>query len=296
MSSAVLAAELECACALARRAGAAALHHYDGAFAVEHKPGGKGPVTAADREANEIIVRGLRDAFPRDGILAEESAETHAPEGRADKTRLWCIDPIDGTREFVDHTGQFVVMVGLAIGGRARLGVVFDPLRDVMWRGVLAEGSDGNHLAELVRAGEVFSLRPSGRRDFTEARVVVSRHGAGRAVQHLCARLGMRHLLPVGSVGLKVGHLACGDAEIYVCASDQVHEWDTCGPEAILRAAGGRMTDLFGAPLRYNKEVTHTPRGMLATNGPMHAPLIAAIEQLAPQAPGLRRMRTLDPA
>lgn len=293
MSAVALTAELECACALAREAGVAAQRHYGRALAVEHKPGGSGPVTAADREANDIIVRGLRAAFPGDAVLAEESADSHAPGGRVGNERLWCVDPIDGTREFIDQTGQFVVMVGLSIGGEARLGVVYDPCQDTMWRGIVRRGEP--HLAELWRAGEVAPLRPSRTDDAGAARVVVSRHGAGRAVQHLCARLGIGTLLPLGSVGLKVGALARGDAEIYVCASDRVHEWDTCGPEAILRAAGGTVTDLFGASLRYNKGVTHTPRGMLATNGPLHDEVLGAIAAAAPAAPGLRRMRAIDP-
>ena len=291
MSTASLSAELAHADRLARLAGAVALRYYGKSPAVEHKAGGKGPVTVADREANEVIVDGLRRAFPDDGVLAEESFDTHRLASRAHRPRLWCVDPIDGTREFIDETGHFVVMVGLAVAGKARLGVVYDPLGDVMFRGVLAE--DGPHLAELVERGVARPLRPTQLAVPAEARMVVSRHGAGRAVQQLCAQLGTRALLPVGSVGLKVGWLADGRAEIYVCASDRVHEWDTCGPEAILRAAGGRVTDLFGAPLQYNKAVTHTPRGMLATNGPLHPALLRAIEAATPEATGLRRMRGL---
>src|SRR5208283_4814651 len=81
-------------------------------------------VTAADREANAIIVAGLAETFPKDAILAEESAATY---NRRSHARLWCIDPLDGTRELIAHNGQFAVMIGLAISGRARLGVVYQP-------------------------------------------------------------------------------------------------------------------------------------------------------------------------
>src|SRR5688572_15348340 len=110
-----LSRELEVALALARRAGAAVLEHYAAEIEVEFKdPGESDPVTHADRAANAIIVDGLAAAFPGDGILAEESTDSAA---RLSKRRLWCVDPLDGTREFVEKNGQFVVMIGLAVDG-----------------------------------------------------------------------------------------------------------------------------------------------------------------------------------
>lgn len=286
--------ELHVAATLARAAGKAALAHYKSGVAVTYKEGGCGPVTAADQEANALIVEGLAEHFPDDAILAEESPSSHAPSGRRTRRRLWCVDPIDGTREFIEQTGQFAVMLGLAIDGTARLGVVYEPVTDTLWQGVI--GEDGRRgAAEVHRAGTVRSLSVSRQDHPPEARMMVSPRGPGRAAHHVGEILGVHRTQALGSVGLKVAWLASGQAELYVCATDKVHEWDTCGPEAILRAAGGEVTDLFGERLRYNKEDTHVVRGMLASNGALHPALVAAVATALPEAPGLQRMKALTP-
>src|SRR5207249_9332539 len=90
-------------------------------------------VTAADREANDLIVRRLAAEFPDDGILAEESVDT---EERLTKARVWLIDPMDGTKNFVQRDGDFAVQIGLAVDGESVVGVVFQPVRDVLYRAV----------------------------------------------------------------------------------------------------------------------------------------------------------------
>ena len=252
--------ELGVAIELARKAGANILQHYAEDFAVDYKTGDD-PVTQADRDANQIIVEGLHAAFPEDGVLAEESGGS---VDRASKKRLWCVDPLDGTREFVDRNGQFVVMIGLAIDGEARLGVVYQPTEDVLWAGYGEE-------AFVEERGVRHPLRPSKQTVMREAVVVASRSHLSKTVKLIADTMGVARVDQVGSVGLKMARVASAQADIYLSASDQTHEWDACAPEAILRAAGGRVTDTFGDPLRYNKADTRTPRGMLATNGLLHA-------------------------
>jgi 3'(2'), 5'-bisphosphate nucleotidase len=263
----VLATELEVAKALAVRAGEAVLRHYHPGVAVEFKGKGESdPVTAADREANHLIVEGLARAFPADAVLAEESAP---PPDRQRHSRLWCVDPVDGTREFIDHNGQFCVMIGLAIDGEARLGVVYQPTEGVLWW-----GADGRACRE--RAGEVTPLSPSRTTDPRRALLVVSRSHRSRTVSRVAAALGLESETPLGSVGLKVARVASGEADLYLSFSVDTREWDACAPEALLRAAGGRMTDLLGDPLRYNKDTADTPRGLLASNGALHVAAVAA--------------------
>ncbi|MEO1172302.1 MAG: inositol monophosphatase family protein, partial [Myxococcota bacterium] len=127
--------ELEVACDLARQAGDVIRRHYADADGVEidYKQGDKSnPVTNADMDANALIVAGLSAAFPDDAILAEESAD---PESRVSARRLWCVDPLDGTAEFIKRNGEFVVMIGLAIDGEARAGVVYQPTEDELFWG-----------------------------------------------------------------------------------------------------------------------------------------------------------------
>ena len=119
---------------LARQAGAVLLEHYYSPFLVEQKVNALDEleeVTAADREANELIVGRLQKEFPDDGILAEESTDN---EHRLEKDRVWLIDPMDGTKNFINRDGDFAVQIGLAVGGESVLGVVYQPVRDVLYR------------------------------------------------------------------------------------------------------------------------------------------------------------------
>ncbi len=268
--------ELEVARELARRAGALAMAKRDTAT-VSYKNGdSSNPVTNADREANELIVEGLRKAFPHDGILAEESADDAADKTRRRGIkRLWCVDPIDGTREYVAKQDQFAVMIGLAQDGAAHLGVVYHPPSDTMlW---------GGPAGAFVQSGKLAVARTqvSLRADGPSAIAMISRSHPSRTVLELLAELHITQHRPMGSVGLKMAEIALGRADVYISLSTQTHEWDACGPEAILRAAGGQVSDACGEPLLYNKANTITPRGILATNGHLHPLCATALTALA---------------
>jgi len=267
------ACELQVATQLARTAGAAILKVYAQQNPqVDYKGKGEAdPVTAADREANALIVAGLTKAFPHDGILAEESV---LDPGRHTKERLWCVDPLDGTREFIEKNGQFVVMIGLAIAGRSRLGVVYQPTTGILFAGC-------NQEAWMDHNGQRTVLKPSAESIPSRARLVVSRSHRSATVAKLSESLNITNERPLGSVGLKATQVALAAADLYVSVSTQTHEWDACAPEAILTAAGGRMTDCLGNPLCYNKPTTQTPHGILATNGALHAVMVAALAPIA---------------
>ena len=132
--------ELSIALALARQAGAAILDFYEGPLDIQQKAGAddREPVTQADKVANEIIVERLLQEFPDDGILAEESIDT---AHRLDKSRVWMIDPLDGTNGFIDGNGDFAVQIGLTENGECVLGVVYQPLTGVLYRAVRGGGA-----------------------------------------------------------------------------------------------------------------------------------------------------------
>src|SRR6185295_18463396 len=132
--------ELRVACELARVAGAAILEHYEGPLNIEQKTSADDiePVTQADTIANELIVTRLKREFPDDGILAEESVDT---EHRLDKARVWMVDPLDGTNGFIDGNGDFAVQIGLVENAVCVLGVVYQPLSNVLYRAVLGAGT-----------------------------------------------------------------------------------------------------------------------------------------------------------
>lgn len=261
--------ELNIVEALVRQAGLTVRRLYQEGVAVGWK-GHNDPVTAADHAANEVLLSGLRAAFPDDGFLSEESADDLS---RLHRPRVWMIDPLDGTREFIDGLPEFSIMVGLAVEGKPVLGVVYQPVADLLYRGA-PEG-----VAEVVRCGEIAPLSVSERADPATMRLVASRSHRHPLVDDVCRRLGIQQERPSGSVGLKIGLLATGECDLYIHPAPGLKEWDTCAPEAILRAAGGVVTDSWGQPLQYNKPNVRQRQGLLASNGLSHAQIVAAVTE-----------------
>ena len=230
---------------LARQAAEILLHHRWAGFQTEHKTSADDPVTIADREASELIVAGLRAAFPADGILSEEL--TDGPE-RLSRARVWIIDPIDGTREYVDGRPDYCVSIGLALDGQAVLGVVLAPEHAELFSGVVGEGVWKNG----HRTG--FSTRPP--------------HGSIIAVSDTeytreLHRYPLPNMQPSGSIALKMARIAAGEADATFTMSPR-SEWDIAAGMALIRAAGGSTTRRDGSPIRLNQERPHVLRGLLA--------------------------------
>jgi 3'(2'), 5'-bisphosphate nucleotidase len=181
------------------------------------------------------------------------------------------VDPLDGTREFIKRNGEFAVMIGLAVEGCARLGVVFRPVTAELFAGVVEQE------AWLEKAGEKIPMRVSGETRPAHLRLVTSRSHRHRLVDEMRRRLAISEESRIGSVGIKVGLLVTQQADIYLEPSGMTKAWDSCAPEAILRAAGGRMTDLVGTPLRYSPRDVQNRQGLVATNGACHDTVISAI-------------------
>lgn len=253
--------ELEVAIRLAREAGHAILGYYDAPADVELKAASE-PVTVADKAANALIVSGLLAAFPDDGILAEESPDTAA---RLAHERLWVIDPMDGTKEFIKKNGEFSVMIGLALDGTASLGVVYQPTEDRLFYGVLGEGA-----FVVEKGGEPRQVTVSEIVEPSEMCVAISRSHRSEQVDAVRAALGIEREVRSGSVGLKIGLVCERTCDLYIHPSPATKQWDTCAPEAVLVAAGGRMTDLVGNPFVYNRQDLYNRNGILATNGRSH--------------------------
>jgi 3'(2'), 5'-bisphosphate nucleotidase len=270
--------ELRVGVELARRAGEAALAFYGKPLRVEHKEEFDEPVTQADRTANELIVRGLREAFPEDGILAEESVDTSRRLGRE---RVWMIDPIDGTKAFIAGSGDFAVQVGLAVGGTSVLGILYAPATDVLYWAARGHGAWVLRPTSEADAGaKAERLRVTGETELGGMRLAESRSHRGPRMESLVRALGVRAEVKCHSVGIKVGLLVEAQADLYIHLSPKTKQWDTCAPEAVLAEAGGRMTDLWGEPLRYNTEDVLNRNGLVASNGAAHDAVIARIAAL----------------
>lgn len=269
-----LETELEVATRLARAAAAQILDVRARARAsAREKPDAQGPVTEADLAADRLVYEGLRAAFPNDIVVTEERWRTG--EHIALHPRVWFVDPLDGTEDFIAGTPDYAVMIGLVREGRAVLGVVAQPETGLVWRAI-NEGvprcerldAEGRKVSLDVRARV---LPASGR-----PRAAVSRSHPSALVRFLADELGVSTVVK-GSVGLKIASIVDGDADVYLSASERIKVWDTAAPQAILEAAGGSMSALAGAPLRYEGPAAH-PGGVCAA-----IPVARAL--LAPQIP-----------
>lgn len=272
-----LGAELATAIELARRAGEEVMRFRGGELGVELKAGDE-PVTLADRRASEIIVAGLRERFPDDPLISEELPP--AP-GALGAPRLWLVDPIDGTKDFIRGSEGFSVMIGLIRAGRPALGVVYQP---AVARTFFATPDGGAH---VLTGSELAPLRVSDVARAGDVRLVASASHRDPALDQVKGALGIANEMNVGSVGIKLSLIALGVRDLYVNPVAKTKIWDTCAPEAILTAAGGTLSDLFGAPIDYGE--LRQLRGLVASNGRVHDEVIA---KLAPLFPHLRPART----
>lgn len=255
--------ELAVALGLARDAGKAIMTIFDEGFEIEEKSTGSlssEPVTIADRISSKIIVAGLTSAFPGDAVLSEE--EPDDTERRLSKKRVWMVDPLDGTRGFIEKAADFAVQIGLTENGLPILGVVFQPVKDVLYFGFKGAGA---FVTKDKKDPE--RLRVSGRTDFRKMTVAVSRTHRSPKMGRLVEHFGFDGEFPHGSVGLKVGLLAEKKADVYIHLSPHTKFWDTAAPQIILEEAGGFLTDIFGGPITYDTRDVQNHNGILAGCG-----------------------------
>lgn len=252
--AALLAETLRAAVDAAKEAGAAIRGYYKDAYTVKDK-GQDNPLTDADLASDRILAQRLR----RDdwGWLSEESVDDPV---RLTREFAWIIDPLDGTKEFTLGIPEFVVSVGLVHRGRAVLGVLYNPIHDELFAGVVGQGAT-----------------------FNGAACTVSAHPGLDAARIVCSRTEMKkgmfdqwtdriRLQPVGSVAYKFGRVAAGQAEATFTPQPR-NEWDICAGVALVLAAGGRCTNRLGEPYVFNRP-DPLVNGVCATNGAVHADIL----------------------
>ena len=234
---------LEIALRAALAGGEAVMRVYGDAFEVTQKDD-KTPVTAADIASERVIVEMLTAAYPDIPVVSEETV----PEGgfASPAARFWCVDPLDGTREFVARNGEFAVLVGLVEHGRPVLGVVHGPALDVTY---VAYGA-----GTAMRRQGSGAFEPIRARAPANDGVVVVHSRSHENSRRLAEYFEGRPVLDRQKCGsaLKFGVLAAGEADCYPRFGTTM-EWDTAAGQAVLEAAGGHVFSLTGEPLGYGK-------------------------------------------
>lgn len=236
---------------LSIRAGEAILEIYATDFEHERKAD-TSPVTAADIAAETVIEEGLAHFAPDIPLVAEEAAS----EGRIPDIsggRFWLVDPLDGTREFISRNGEFTVNIALIENGRPVLGIIHAPALGLTYTGAASLG------ATFRKTGEATPRRITVRPASVEGVTIVAsrRHGDPEAIDRLLRGHPVSDRKTTGS-SLKFCLVASGDADVYP-RFGRTMEWDTAAGQAVLEAAGGRVTDAHGTPLTYGKAGFENP-------------------------------------
>jgi len=231
---------------LAQRAGSAIMQVYGTDFTVQEKADNS-PLTEADMAAHRLIVSELERRTPNIPVLSEESASIPF-ETRRQWRRYWLIDPLDGTREFVKRNGEFSVNIALIADHQPVLGVIHAPVT-----GLTYYGQPGKGAFRRERKGATMAIQVQ-RRHRSPIQVAGSRSHAGHRLKRFLHNLEPHRIIRMGSA-LKSCLVAEGTADIYPRLGP-TSEWDTAAAQAIVEAAGGRITGTDMAPLRYNTKAS----------------------------------------
>jgi myo-inositol-1(or 4)-monophosphatase len=240
--------ELEVALAAAREAAQILARHYErGAKSWDKSE--DNPVTVADLDSDRAIARHLREAFPGDALLSEETLSDPA---RTQCSRVWIVDPMDGTKEFTQRIPEFGVSIALCERGEPVVGVIANPAQDVaVWA---ARGSG------CFRDGA--RVEVSRCRDLASAVVIASRTEISRR-QFEPYQGWFKEIRPVGSIAWKLACVACGEGDLNISVAPK-NEWDVCAGDLLVREAGGALLGFDGTPRRYNQADPLIGAGMAA--------------------------------
>src|SRR3990170_1943574 len=221
------------------------------------------PLTEADIKSNNVIQKIISQlGYP---ILSEESIDD---KKRLASDKIWIVDPLDGTTDFVKQTGEFTIMISLVEGNRPILGVIYWPIKDTLY---LAQKDQG---AFQSSNGNWSKLSVSNVSELTKCRVVGSRYHISVQEQNLLKHLNVSQFTSKGS-SLKVVDVSSGNADLYFTMTNKIKQWDTCASYCLITEAGGKMTDMFGNDLEYNTEKLNHENGLLVSNGLIHNGVIS---------------------
>jgi myo-inositol-1(or 4)-monophosphatase len=252
--------ELETARKLAVEAGAVLRSRQSGPIEIRHKQHGE-IVTPADLASNEVICRGLAAAFPGDTICSEENQPVEMVSGNA---RVWIVDPLDSTSNYVQRGDEYSLSIGLAINGEAVLGVVYNPSRDELFSGYQGHGAFCNDVPVVCTSSGPGEHEP---------RLLVSSKEWKRGMSALS---GSMFIQPMASMAYKLARVAAGKEDAVFSLKTR-KPWGTCAGTALVLAAGGRVTSLDAEPLVFDCPGPQTFNGIVAANLNVHASMIFAL-------------------
>ncbi len=211
------------------------------------------PVTIADLKVNELMIKRINENYKNINweILSEENAKINPTKKIINKDFVWILDPLDGTKDFLQGTGNYAMHLGLNYKNKPYLGIVLIPYKDELWitnnKNVWCESRIGNR--KKTNLSKKFVLN-----DMT---IVTSKNHRNQTLKNLIKKLNFKEVIVMGSIGCKIASILRGESDIYICLSlpgeSSPKDWDFAAPAAALKAAGGKITNLYNQELIYGK-------------------------------------------
>ncbi len=259
--------ELDVAIEAAYEAGNSILKIYEGKYETFTKSDDS-PITEADLKSNEIIKAILSKTNHK--ILSEEDKDD---QKRLSEEIIWIVDPLDGTSDFIDKTGEFTVMIALIKNKKPIIGVIGWPTEKTIFA---AQKGGGAFRFSKGKWEEISVTKVS---ELSKCKAVGSRHHLSEKEKMFIKKLGIKNFTSIGS-SLKVGKISSGEAEAYITTTNKMKEWDSAASYCLISEAGGKMTDMSGNDITYNNKIVNHQNGILVTNGLIHDKIVEEFKKL----------------
>ncbi len=224
------------------------------------------PVTLVDLKVNELIIQRMNEKY-RDinwEILSEENVKISPKKSVNNKDWIWILDPLDGTKDFIQGTKNYAMHLALNYKKKPYLGIVLIPERNELWI------SNGEKVWCEKRDGFKTNTTSQKNKDLREMVIVTSKNHNNKSLANLIDKISFKKVIIMGSIGCKVASILRGESDIYICLSlpgkSAPKDWDFAAPEAILRAAGGVITSLDNEELVYGSPTFEHGGVILASN------------------------------
>ncbi len=239
------------------------------------------PVTLADLKVNELIINRIQEKYNDISweILSEENAKTDLNSCNKNADWLWVLDPLDGTKDFIQGTGNYAMHLALNYKQKPHIGVVLIPEKDELWI------SNGEKSWCENRDGSIKKLNISKKKNLKDMTIVTSKNHLNITLNNLVQEIKFKKVVNMGSIGCKFASILRGESDIYITLSLQGQsspkDWDFAAPEAILKAAGGAITNLENEDLIYNQENFEQKGIIIASNNQLdHKSICLQIKEI----------------
>ena len=224
------------------------------------------PVTLADLKVNEIIIKKINEKYNNINwdILSEENVKTLSKNPNFNTDWIWVLDPLDGTKDFIQGTGNYAMHLALNFKEKPYIGFVLIPDKNQLWI------TDGKRTWCEKRDRSIFEPKLSANNTLQDMTLVSSKNHGNETLRNLIQLINFRKVEIMGSIGCKIASIVSGESDIYICLSlpgkSSPKDWDFAAPESILKAAGGAITNLDNEELSYGKASFEQGGIIVATN------------------------------